>query len=243
MVRLIAALMIGLKAWMLYDAYKRRAENYWLWIIVGVPGGSLLYLVLVRLKDRDAKILTQRVLGVLEKPRDVEDLRSAYEDSPSFAHRMALAQGLFDAGEVKQSREHFNELLHQRKDDADGLFGFGLCELELGEQESGIKALRKLIELSPGYRDYAAYPELAEALYQGGKADECLELLRGLAKSQPRLPHVVLLAQYLRKERQNREARDRLRVALGQHDRAPKYVRRQYRRWAQVGRQLLVEVS
>ena len=57
MVRLVGMLMLGLECWMLYDAYRRRAECHWLWIIVGIPGGSLLYFFMVRLQDRDAKIL------------------------------------------------------------------------------------------------------------------------------------------------------------------------------------------
>ena len=65
MARLAFVLMLGLKAWMLYDAYQRRAESYWLWIIVGVPGGSLIYLFMVRLRARDAQHLTKRVLSVL----------------------------------------------------------------------------------------------------------------------------------------------------------------------------------
>ncbi len=243
MIRLVVFLMMGVKAWMLVDAYRRKADTYWLWIIIGVPGGSLLYLFMVRLRDPDAQRIRNRVLSSLERPPSVSVLRRRYEESASVVNRLALAQGLGDAGRWAESKPHFLAVLEDRPEDADALFGLGVTELELGNASAAIAPLEKLIELSPIYRDFVAFPELADALYRAGQVDDCLDLLRGHAKRNSRLPHVVLLAQYLVKAGQTHSAHRELRRALERHEDAPRHVKREDRRWARTAKKMLTEAA
>lgn len=48
MVRLLGLAVVLFNAWMLADAYRRKAETHWLWIIALVPGGALAYFIFVR---------------------------------------------------------------------------------------------------------------------------------------------------------------------------------------------------
>lgn len=240
--RLLFLILVPLQIWMFVDAVRRRADTYWLWIIVGVPGGALLYLFLVRLRDRDAQRLTQRLLTAVKRPESVERLRFRYAETPTIAARLVLAQALGDAGEWAEAREHFAGVLARRPEEHDALFGLGVCALELGDPQAARVAFEQLAEVHAGYRDFALYPELAEAYEKLGEPERSLELLRDLARREPRLAHVVLLAERLMKHRHRPEARDRLRAALRAYEDAAPYVRRSQRPWARRADALLREL-
>jgi hypothetical protein len=239
--RLFGIIAIAFNVWMLVDAYRRRAETYWLWIILGVPGGSLAYLFLVKLRDRDVQALGRRLLASFERPPPPELLRERYEDSPSFANRLALAQGLADAGQHAESITHFEALLATRPDDADALYGRAVCELDLGDAAAAVLTLERLIDLVPSYREYAAWAELADALQRQGKSNESLEALRSLVSHTPRMPHQILLARQLVRMGKVAEATALLERALREHDRSPRYVRRNDRGWAREARRMIAE--
>lgn len=240
MIRLIGMLMLALKAWMLHDAYRRRVDGFWYFVIVGVPGGSLIYFVAVRAQDSDARAILAKVGSLFRGPPRLEDLQAVFEDSPSHHNRLQLAQALFDHRHTAEARVHFDAM---RDDDPDVLLGRGLCALELGDHEGALPPLQTLVDLKPGHREFAAFPVLARALWGSDRTDQCLELLRRFARREPLLPHVVLLARYLDKAGDGDQARAELQSALKQHDRAPRHVRKQYGHWAGKARNLLRELE
>jgi hypothetical protein len=225
----ILLILVGLfKAVMLVDAYRRKAETYWLWIIPTVPGGALLYLFLVRLRQPGPGQLAEHLRRFLEKPTTVEELEHRYLESPSVANRLSFGQGLGDAGRYREALRHFEAVLSERADDADALFGEGVCLLELGENERAIAALGRLLELAPGYRDFALYPELSRAFKAAGRSDERLELLEGLAKRHPQLPHALWLFRCKEEMGQGFQAQKDLELAYRRFNEGPKHVRRRY---------------
>lgn len=239
MLRLLGLVALAFNAWMLFDAYKRKAETHWLWIIAAVPGGSLIYFFLVRMKARDAKALQKRVVSSLKGPTSVDELQFAFDESPSVANRVALAQGLFDAKRFSDALAHFEEVLAERPREPDALYGIGACNLELGNATNAIEPLRKLIDINPTYREFIGYQQLAQALERMNQLDEAVALLGKLAKSYPRLPHVVVFCDYLQKAGRGDEAMQRLANALRSHDASPPHTRKLYREWARRARRTL----
>ena len=241
MVRLLAFAVIGFKLWMLVDAYRRRAETYWLWIIMGIPGGALLYLVMVRLRDHDAQLVGRQILRFLAKPTPLSELELNYRESPSVANRLILAQGLGDAGRYAEAEQHFAAVLATRPNEVDALFGLGVCKLEQGDAEGAVEPLTQVVTDSPLYREFAAYPELTTALMKSGRAEQARELLADLAKKYPRLPNVVLFSKHLIHIGEIDAAHEQLRLALRDYKRSPRHVRRMNRRAASEAKALLSE--
>jgi hypothetical protein len=239
-IRLLGLLVVGFNLWMLVDAYRRRAETFWLYIIAVVPGASLAYFFMVKLRDRDMQVLQRRLLASFEKPPPPNVLRRRYKESPSVANRLALAQGLTDSGHFVEAKQHFEALLDTRSDEPDALFGRGVCQLELGETDAAAATFSSLMDLAPSYRDYAAWPELAEALERLGRSDESLTLVRQLVQRAPRLPHQVLLATKLRARGHAREAEDLLSRSLREYDESPRHVRKANRAAMREAKRLLV---
>jgi len=237
--RLLAFAVIGFKLWMLVDAYQRRAETYWLWIIMGMPGGALLYLVMVRLRDRDARLVGQNILRFLASPTPLSELELNYRESPSIANRLILAQGLGDAERYAEAEQHFSAVLDARPNEVDALFGLGVCRLERGDAAGAVEPLTQVITEAPLYREFAAYPQLTRALIQSGRPELARELLAELAKRHPRLPNVVLFSKYLIQAGEVDVAHEQLRLALRDYKRSPRHVRRTNRRAAAEAKALL----
>jgi hypothetical protein len=240
--RLLLFIVIPFKLWMLYDAWERRAETYWLYAILLVPGGAVAYFVLVRLRDSDARRMQSRLLNAMKRPESLDKLRHRYERSPTIASRIVLAQALGDAEQWAEAREHFQGVLERRPEEHDALFGLGVCELELGNLDAAAGAFEKLEALNPAYRDFAVYPELAVTYERQGDIAKSIELLRLLVRREPRLRHAVLLAERLVQVGERDEARELLGEALTDHEDAPRYVRRTNRRWARRASALLEQL-
>lgn len=239
MFRLLTFAVIGFKLWMLVDAYQRRAETYWLWIIMGVPGGALLYLVMVRLRDHDARLVGRKILRFLASPTPLSELELNYRESPSIANRLTLAQGLGDAGRFAEAEQHFAAVLGTRPHEVDALFGLGVCRLEQGNAEAAVEPLTQVVTEAPQYREFAAYPELSTALLKSGRPEHARELLADLAKKHPRLPNVVLFCRHLIQHGEAKLAHEQLRLALRDYKRSPRHIRRTNRRAAAEARALL----
>lgn len=243
MPRLLALLWMAFKAWMFVDAVRRRANQRWYWIILLLPGGAFYYAYAVKLQDPGMVIAKQRLLTHLRRPPTVDELQRRYEETPSLENRVRLAQGLYDAERYAEAQAHFEAVLDARVDDKDALFGFGLCCLELGEPHHAVTALERLVERQPSYREFAAYRELAGALWDAGEDEACLQALATLERLAPRLPHHVLHAHYLRRAGHAVEARDLLRRAIAEEKTQPRHLRRGHRTWMRRAKRMLSELG
>jgi hypothetical protein len=237
--RLLALAAIPLKIWMFVDALRRRVDPYWLWIIAAVPFGEIAYFFRFKARDRDVQMLGRRLLEGFERPPGLEELRDRAAASPSLANQIALAQGLADAGRYAEARDLFERVLAARENEREGLYGLGICRLELGDAEGAVAPLEKLVALAPAHRDWAAWPDLAEALERAERRSEALELLRELCKQAPRLRHEVLLARHLERAGERREAVELLERALREAARVPRYTRKLERASEREARRIL----
>jgi hypothetical protein len=242
MARVVFLVVAAFKVWMFIDAVRRKADSHWFWLIPFVPFGAVAYFFMVKIRDRDMQMLGRRMLEGFKRPPSAEELADSFKRTPSHANRIALAQGLFDAEHYDEAQAHFEQVLERDEDDCAGLYGYGLCRLEQGDNSEAIKTLTRLMEQQRNYRDWAAWPELAEALWRSGEKEACLELLSDLVRTAPRLPHQLLQARYLRRAGREAEAATLLREALDEDRHSPRHVRKQNRPWARKARKLLSEL-
>ncbi|MEE9263568.1 MAG: tetratricopeptide repeat protein [Vicinamibacteria bacterium] len=156
----------------------------------------------------------------------MEDLRYHFQQTPSLANRVALAQGLYHQGNYDAAGEHFTEALRQEPQDLEALYGSGLTSIARKEYSQAAERLKTLLEIDKTYRQYAAWPALAHALFEDGRREECLGALKRLVEANPRMQHKVLLAQYLEKAGKPDEAHDVLNDALSEHERSPRFLKR-----------------
>lgn len=243
MARLLVILWGAFKAWMFIDAVRRKAEDRWYWMIPFVPGGAIYYFFAVKLRDPGVAMMKQRMLDGLKKPPPVEELERQFERTPSIQNRVMLGQGLHDAGRFEEALAHFEQVLAERPGDKDALFGVGLCKLEMKDASGAVPPLTELVEGHRTYRDYAAWPELAEALWYADQKEACLELLDDLVRTAPRLKNYVHQAHYLRKAGRLDEAKKVLHEAMAEEEHQPRHVKRMNRPWMREAGELLREMA
>lgn len=243
MLRLLAPIFLAFKVWMFIDAIRRKAETHWFWIIMVVPLGDVAYFFAVKIRDPSMRRMAERMLEGFKRPPPIEELEERFRVTPSMQNRVMLAQGLFDEGRFAESLAHFEQILEREADSKEGLYGLGSCRLELGDAAGAVEPLSRLLDMHRGYRDYAAWPALVEALWRNDQRDQCLALLVDLVRAAPRLRHQLLRARYLARARRRTEAEEVLHAALRDHERAPRYQRREERPWAKSARALLEELA
>ena len=222
MIRLLPALILIFKVWLVTDSIKRREACYWPWIIFFVPLGGVVYFLLVKIDDYNFT----RIGDIFRRPPSLDDLQYHFQETPSLANRVALAQGLYHKGDYEQADEHFTAVLQQEPQDLEALYGSGLTGIAQKDFTHASQRLGTLLDVDNTYRQYAAWAPFAYALSEDGRQGECVGALRRLVEANPRIQHKVLLAQYLEKTGQPDEARDVLSAALSEHDRSPRFLKR-----------------
>jgi hypothetical protein len=235
----LALIVIAFKIWMLIDAVQRRADYYWLMIIAFIPGGSLIYFFLVRLRDPDARRISSRLREVVSRPVPLEVLQARFEDSRSAVNEIALAQALGENERWQEASEHFGNVLRSRPKEPDALFGYGISLLETKRPGEAVEAFTRLLEEHATYRDYAVYPELNAAYQRLDRPQQAVKVLRDLYRQSPRLRHAVWLAEALFILEEGSEANQILQTALRRHEESPTHVKKADRKWKRQALQMI----
>ena len=223
---------VAFNVWMIVDAIRRRAELYW-FIVLILPFGSLIYFFAVKARDYNFNF-GRLGAAAPNKPRigALTELERRAEETPSVANKLALADALEENERYAEACHLFREVLHKHPEDKQALHGMSRALLGLRKAEEATEQLAKLMELESNYRDYSAALDYAEALWQTGRTEDAVDLLRGLVNETRRINHRLALAHYLRLAGQNDPARIELEQALRDFESSPDFVRRRDKKWA-----------
>ncbi len=238
MPRVIFFLQTGFSLYLVVDAIRRGAAYYWYPIIM-MPFGEWVYFFMIKIHDPEFDWARELYKKLTTPKVTLEERRHRAQQSPSFTHKIELAQALHDKQAHGEAAELFAEAFEMHLDSREALYGLALARAALREHEEAIRRFTELIELDPSFRDYAAYSDLAHMLAESGRLKETHELLEGLVTKSPRLGHRVLHAHFLLADGKKGEARAQLEAGLHEYKHAPKYVKRKNRAWAGRAKKML----
>ncbi|HEY2409819.1 MAG TPA: tetratricopeptide repeat protein [Polyangiaceae bacterium] len=233
------ALAAAFQIWMLVDAYRRRVNAYWYFIILVVPFGALIYFGFVKLSGTNS---TRPVFAPGSRAPSYAELERRVQETPSVINKLALAELLLEDGKYEAAVSRFRDVLNHASDNKEALHGIARAFLALGRPQEASDELARLMELDAKFRDYSAALDYAEALWQSGERDDAIGLLTGLVGVSGRLNHRVALAHYCKEAGQYGAARAELESALREFDRSPDYVQRREQQWADRARRALREL-
>jgi hypothetical protein len=226
--------------WMLVDAYRRGAEQYWFLVILFVPViGSWAYFFVVKVADFSGL----RDWSFLQRRPALEELRYRAEQMPTLTNRLALAERLVEVRDYEEAVPHLEAVLAQEPDLSQPRYLLALCRAEEGQADQAVPLLEKLIARDRTWSNYAAWHLLIRIQGEHGAGDKALATCRELARLAPTLQHQCLLAERLLAEGNDDEARELLQRSLEEHQYAPGFIRRRNRRWASRARQLQKQIS
>jgi hypothetical protein len=223
--------------WMLYDCGRRRADQYWYWIIIGVPFiGPWLYFFMVKAREFGGG------LGFagwsFQRPVSLAELRHQVEMSPTQASHMDLAERLIEEGQHTEAVPHLEAVLKCEPEFSRALCGLAECQLQAGHPEQAAPLLEKVVARDPRWADYQAWILLREVRVRIGDPAGALALCQELVRVAPTLRHKCLLSEQLAAGGQKEEARNVLEKGIEDFRFAPRPIRWRNRQWASQARQL-----
>jgi hypothetical protein len=226
--------------WMLIDAHRRQADNYWFWIILFVPlVGAWGYFFAVMAAD----YRHFNVQGLFQPRASLEELRYRAEQTPTLANHLAYAERLIDKGEYAVALPHLDTALKMESDHSRVAYCLALCHARIGHPKTAVTLLRTLVQREPRWSNYQGWHLLIEARAQAGDTDGALQTCRELVSLAPSLEHQCLLAEHLLEHGLGDDARAVLERSLQDYYYTPGPLRRRNRRWASQARRLQKRVA
>lgn len=235
---LIAQIMT---VWMMYDAFRRRADKQW-YVIILLPFGEWFYFFSVKINDPSMRKV-KAIFSKKARPATLDALARDAHRTPSARNKVRHAQGLFDADRCVEAEPVFASVLARDPDHKDALYGAALCRIEMGDLGGALKALDALVKLDPAYRDFAAHLELCDVLHETGARAEAIEETERLIKRSPRARHRVTLAHYLIAGGKTAHARMVLERAIEEHAAGNAHEKKRDKAWVAQARRMLGELA
>lgn len=237
-------LTIAFSLWMLIDAIRRSAPFYWVLILIFFfPLGSFIYFFVVKFKDY--RPLLGRLVGhsSARRPIPVEQLMARHEAQPSQANQLALAAALYDEERFEQAAALFLDVLERTPVEPDALWGLARVRRSQETHAESLRLYERLIESEPRHGEFTAALEYAEALWDAGQRDRCLEILEDIAEESKRLNHRLAHAHYLVLGGDKAKAKHVLQRALHEHEAHPSWLKQKERQWASAATELLQKLD
>jgi hypothetical protein len=206
-----------------------------------LPLGALIYFLAVKSHDYNFGRFRRALAG--ERRSSLGELSYRAQETPSVANKLAYAEALQGAARYGEASEEYRDVLHRDPSNRHALHGAGCCLLGLGKPEAACEPLQKLLEADNSWADYGAALDYADALWQSGRHDDTIELLRGLVAASSRINHRVALAHYLIQADRQGPARDVLDQALRDYEHSPTFVKRRDRKWADRAEKMLRDLG
>ena len=130
-------------------AVRTNQQMYWVWIILVVPFGNLVYAVAILLPEllggRTARRVASATRETLDPSRDYRQARAAYDDSPTVANAIRLGHGAAAMGRHDEAERLFGEAARGvHAEDPTLLLGHANALIELGRYAEALEDLDRL---------------------------------------------------------------------------------------------------
>ncbi len=238
----LSLLQLGFTVWMMVDAYHRRVEPFWYWIILLFqPLGAWGYFFAVKM--RTLRLPGLKPFDAGEERLSLEQLRYRAERTPTVANRFALAQRLVQKGLHAEAMPHLDAVLEFEPDYCAALHALAECRLATGAAEQAVAPLERLMKRDFRWSNYRAYRTLIDVQLARKQPAEALMACREFEKHSPTFENKCLLAEMLLHDGGHAEARHLLERTLEDHSYAPWSARLRDWRWAREARRMLAEAD
>ena len=221
--------------------FRRRPSGFWIFVIFfGGFLGALVYLVVEMLPD--AGLLRHTYQGYGRRSR-IAMVKRDVLDNPSAANLEELGELYWDEKEYAKAREAFDRAIATRSDSPHSFYRRGLCAMELGQPETAVADLERVVRGEPKYDSYRAELVLARAYAATGREQEAAPLFEEVVLHSNTPETLYTYAAFLKSQNRCDEARNWLRQLQQKKRTLPRYWERIERPWFRKGEALLKKLS
>ncbi len=130
-------------------AVRTHQQIYWVWIILVIPFGNLVYAVAIVLPEllggSTARRMASATRDTLDPSRDYRQARAAYDDTPTVANAIRLGHAAAGMGRHEDAERLFREAAQGvHADDPTLLLGRANALIELGRFDEALSELEHL---------------------------------------------------------------------------------------------------
>jgi len=227
---------------MLWDAIQRRADAFWLAILILLfPFSWPAYFLVVKSRDYGWGRLLRT--GQRSNTLALDELEAKAIVTGTSESKLDLADALEDSERALEAEAVYRGVLAEHPTNLRALHGLARSLLSLQRPGEAVEALEKVLEADRAYRGYAAALDYAEALWQNDQRDDALELLAAMAATTGRMNHRVAHAHYLTAAGKTQSAREVLTAALEAYETYQFVDKRREQYWAIRAEQMLEELA
>jgi len=226
--------------WMAVEAYRRRSEQFWFWIIFFVPFiGAWVYFFAVVAPN----FKTIGNASWFQRKASLAELHYRAEQTPTLANNLALGQGLIAKGAYAEAIPFLEAAYKVEPEHCSVLFALAQCHVQQNQFDQAAAFLERIIQRDPRWSDYTAWRLLIDTLQDASHYEAALEKARSLVQFSPTLRHKCILGEILIDQSYKKEARALLDQSLDDHSFSPAPLRRHNRPWARQAGKLLKRVE
>jgi len=207
---------------------RRRPDGYWLWIILFIPFGAVIYLIVEAAPDVG---LVGQSLKVFPRRKRIRELEAAIRDNPSAGNYEELGDLYMDDGTLELARAAFDKAIAARADTLDPFYRRGICAIQLGDAAAALPDLERVVSKEHDYDFQRAAGLLAHAYAQTSQKDKAEALFRQVTILSTLSETYLNFADLLASEGRNAEAREWAQKVLDKKPAMPSYQRRRERPW------------
>jgi hypothetical protein len=192
--------LLILQAICLYHAYRNRAEQYWYWLIVLIPGlGCAFYLAHNFYNRNNMQRLQQGLNEVLNSDYRIEQLEKQVKFVDNIANKTLLADAYVAVGRLPEAIALYKDCLNGSFMADDPTLRMKLMEaLYLNKEFDEVLAMGRLLESEKSFRNAQARIAYAWAHHYTGQPDAAAALFDDMNRSFTNYDHRIGYCHFLR---------------------------------------------
>jgi hypothetical protein len=207
---------------------RRRPDMFWIWVILFVPFGALIYLVMEVAPDAG---LLRLSFDRFPRRKRIRYLEAAILDNPSVGNIEELADLYLDDGNFVKAREYYDKAIAARADIPDVFYRRALALIGLNDIVGAIPDLEYVVSREPRYDHHRAAGLLAHAYAVAGDAEAAEDLFAHVTSVSTQSEAYLNYATFLASQQRHAEAREWAGRILAKRPTMPRYLRRRERPW------------
>jgi hypothetical protein len=215
---------------------RRRPDGFWIWVIIFIPFGSIIYIVVEIIPDLG--LLRQTFQGFPRRKR-IRHLEALVLENPAVGNLEELGDLYLDEGNFKRAREFFDKAIATRSSSDDAFYRRGITEIELGDYGAALEDLEYIVSKDAKYGSYRAMGLLAHAYAQTGHAEQAAACFEEVTRLSTSSETYLNYANFLAAQQRPAEAREWAQRILQKKPTMPSYLRRRERPWFRKANALL----
>jgi hypothetical protein len=215
-----------LRALAIVHFIRRRPEGFWLWIILIIPFGSVIYIFVEVLPDLG---LLRHSFNGFSRRKRIRRLEALALDNPAVGNLEELGDLYLDEKDYARAREAFNNAIAARGCSDDAFYRRGIASIEIGDFTTAVTDLEYITSVDRKYDLHRAIGLLAHAYANSGQPDKAEAAFQEATRASTLSETYLNYAMFLASQKRTAEAREWAQKILQKKPTMPNYLRRRER--------------